>query len=451
MNTKNIFKTVALAMMMPAMLLTTACSNEDDAINNGDNKKGYPLQVTVNVSREGDAGTRATYTDNGNGTGSLAFSAGDKLFVSGDYNLGKKFAGTLDYVPATGKFSGTIYTQNEWDNSADALFTSAQSIYATLLPAGYDSYNFLSIDNNGTTEVAYDDRVSISRANAFAASATAKATGVEQFSYERASSYSGSFALAHRYAVLNFTITGLAAGAQDVTLQVTDGNPYSVTGSVTPNALGVATFAVGVPDYTKMQAVANNLTVGSSNFTLPSNIDYFYKGKIYNITRSTLTYPIALSAVTSSYVCSIVTTDGNVYATVADATAASKTAAAMIAYVSGTGHGLALALADEGWMNWSTAKTTCEAHTPAVTGGTWQLPSQEEWNNMITATGSYTALRDGFSSFGGTNMNSSTYWSSTDAYTIGSLQIKYGYNFNEGSWGTFGSTGDKYTRACLAF
>ena len=35
MKTKNIFKAVALAMLMPAMLLTTACSNEDDAINNG--------------------------------------------------------------------------------------------------------------------------------------------------------------------------------------------------------------------------------------------------------------------------------------------------------------------------------------------------------------------------------------------------------------------------------
>jgi hypothetical protein len=280
MNTKNILKTLALAM-----LLVSACNKSEIANEENTEKKGFALPVTVNVTREGDDATKATYTDNGDGTGSLGFSTGDKLFVRGNYNSGKKYAGTLDYVSATGKFSGTIYTQNEWENSADALFSSAESIYATLLPAGYDSYNFLSIDNNGTTEVAYDDRESISRANAFVASATAKKTGVEQLSWERAGSYSDGFALAPRYAVLNFTISGLTAGAKDVTLKVTDGNAYSVTGSVTPNALGVATFAIGVLDYTNIQDVANNLTIGSSNFTLPSNID-FYKGKIYNITRA---------------------------------------------------------------------------------------------------------------------------------------------------------------------
>ena len=29
METKNIFKSLAMAMLMPAMLLTTACSNDD--------------------------------------------------------------------------------------------------------------------------------------------------------------------------------------------------------------------------------------------------------------------------------------------------------------------------------------------------------------------------------------------------------------------------------------
>ena len=79
METKNMFKALAMVMLMPAMLLTTACSNEDDVVVNNEttNKKGYPLQVTVNVTREGDA-TRATYD---NGTKKLSFSAGDKLFV----------------------------------------------------------------------------------------------------------------------------------------------------------------------------------------------------------------------------------------------------------------------------------------------------------------------------------------------------------------------------------
>ena len=34
MKTKNFFKSLAFAMLMPAMLFTTACSNEDVVINN---------------------------------------------------------------------------------------------------------------------------------------------------------------------------------------------------------------------------------------------------------------------------------------------------------------------------------------------------------------------------------------------------------------------------------
>ena len=68
MKTKNIFKTLAAVMLMPAMLLTTACSNEDDPLNNtAENtaKKGYILPVTVSVTRQGDgATTRATFNPN---------------------------------------------------------------------------------------------------------------------------------------------------------------------------------------------------------------------------------------------------------------------------------------------------------------------------------------------------------------------------------------------------
>ena len=68
MKTKNIFKALALAMLMPATMLNIACSSEDDlAANNNEitNKKGFEIPVTINVTRQGDATTRATYTDNG--------------------------------------------------------------------------------------------------------------------------------------------------------------------------------------------------------------------------------------------------------------------------------------------------------------------------------------------------------------------------------------------------
>ncbi len=125
------------------------------------------------------------------------------------------------------------------------------------------------------------------------------------------------------------------------------------------------------------------------------------------------------------------------------------TAAAKVCYVDGNGHGLALALTDEGYMDWSTAKTACAAHTPAITGGTWKLASGAEWANMINAAGSYTALRDGFSSVGGTNMQHDYYWSSTES---GSDVWYYEFAGGEGNWRYDGKGGlSYYVRACLAF
>ena len=126
------------------------------------------------------------------------------------------------------------------------------------------------------------------------------------------------------------------------------------------------------------------------------------------------------------------------------------TALAKICYVSGD-HGLALALTDEGLMQWEAAVTTAAAHTPVFSNGTWRLPSKDEWDNMITAAGGYTDLRDGFSSVGGSNLRSdyyNSYWSSTEALSSGA----WDYGFVGGNWGwDRKDNGDIMVRACLAF
>jgi len=294
MKTTNIFKTLALAVTASAMMLFSSCGTDDDIIENAPQttpaaetvaQKGYALPVTVNVTRQ-DGGTKATYNES---TKKLEFSAGDKLFVIGSATAAGQFAGTLDYDTEKGNFSGTIYTQKEWTGTPDALFTAAseeENLTATLLPNGYQSTGFLSIDNKSTTE-AYDDRLTVSGSYAFVASETAKATGVEQLSWEQAiNNYSSGFALIPGNAILNFTITGLETGAKNVSLRIRNGFYYDVSGSVTPNGSGVATFAIGVPVGANIEDTENNLTVGSHNFTLPSS-KTFTAGKIYNITRGT--------------------------------------------------------------------------------------------------------------------------------------------------------------------
>ena len=272
MRTMNIFKTLALAMLMPTMLLTTACSSEDDVANTSNiTSKGYALPVTVNVTRE-DGATRATYNES---TRKLSFSAGDKLFVRAMSSPAGKFAGLLDYDSETGKFSGTIMTQNDYSGTAEALL-AATSPSATLIPAGYDSYSYLTIEDEGTYGADLDYHIG----KAFALT---KATAVEQFSLESASSYSSGFALAPQNAIVSFTISGLTANTA-VAVLFKDNYDISATPvDVTTDASGVATFAVGMYDYANFDNYS--LTVGGNAIALPAAKNVV-AGHIYNISRS---------------------------------------------------------------------------------------------------------------------------------------------------------------------
>ena len=163
----------------------------------------------------------------------------------------------------------------------------------------------------------------------------------------------------------------------------------------------------GIPELNAGNSYTFNLVVGKNRIEVASvTVQDWTTGETLAGGQATElpgpTYPNALSAVTADYVGSVVTTDGNVYATVSDATTAGKTAVAMIAYVSGS-NGLAIALADEGNMNWATAKSTCEGKA-AIGGNSWKLPSQEEWKNMLKANGgnegSCTGLNNAFATAG---------------------------------------------------
>ena len=278
MKTKNIFKTLAFVMLMPTMLLTTACSSEDDLVNNtaGESTastKGYALPVTVNVSRQGDEGTtRATYNES---TRKLSFSTGDKLFVTGSHAEAGKFAGTLDYDAVSGKFSGTVTTQNEYHGTIDDLMASAA---ATLLPAGYGSYGFFSVSGSG-----YEATLTPDFEKAFALT---KAAAVEQFSFEYASSYSSGFALKPNNSIVNFTISELTANKEVAVSFVTSGNLVTsgkvISGNVTTSAEGVATFAVGVSPWQDLEYCT--LTVDGNNIAMPT--ESTHPGYIFNISRS---------------------------------------------------------------------------------------------------------------------------------------------------------------------
>jgi len=409
MKTKNIFKTLALAMLMPARLRTTACSNSDDEIVNTENPtntKGYALPVTINVTRQGDTTTRAAYDGENK---KLNFSTGDQLLVNGTYSEGDDdmiyYSGVLTWQ-SEGKFSGVILTQKEYSGTADDLLSSTGDVYATLLPAGYESYGYLSIAEEGTCTAYVDYDPS-------KAYALTKAAAVEQFSDECADSYSNGFALSPQNAIVSFTISGLAANTE-VSVLFKDNYDTSATPvNVTTDVTGVATFASAMYNYANFNNYS--LTVDGNAITLPADKEV-EAGKIYNISRSVAPATPTLN-ITSPSVGQVIGSDGKNYA--AASVPAGVTKVAMIAYVSGS-NGLAIALSDESTtMNWSAATTTAAAHTPVFTNGTWKLPSQDEWKNMFKAFGgnesSYSGLQTAITNAGGTALqHDKDYWSSTE-------------------------------------
>lgn len=168
---------------------------------------------------------------------------------------------------------------------------------------------------------------------------------------------------------------------------------------------------------------------------------------------------------TASDLGKVLCTDGSIYENVSAATTAGKTAAAMIAYVDETNkNGLALALTDEDAMTWDnsapsnkgkTAPELCSAlnTSKAVTGGTWKLPSQDEWKQMFSANGgnegSYSGLNTAIGNAGGTALlESEEYWSSSEVYDDARLVSLADGN---ASWGTEGKHYQRCVRACLAF
>lgn len=276
MRTNTFIKALAFAM-----LLATACNKSEIANEENTEKKGFALPVTVNVTREGDDATKATYNES---TKKLAFSAGDKLLVRGNDNSNGgagMFAGLLDYDTEKKNFSGTIYTQNSYSGTADELFTAAKSnwVGAALFPNGYESYEFLSLSGSG-----YSTSYSMSYNKAIAAT---KVAAVEQFSLESAKTYSSGFALSPENAILNFTITGLTDGEKAVTLK--DGTRTMFSGSVTPSS-GTAAFALGamIKDYSDFPVNLKNvtLTIGGTDIDITSTSKNLEAGKIYNINRS---------------------------------------------------------------------------------------------------------------------------------------------------------------------
>ncbi len=443
---KNSFLWAALSMT--AALVLTACSNDDNMVDTPaapqDEVKTIPYTVTV--GQGGDATTRAT-VESDNKT--LYFADGDKLYITGT-----NIKGVLEIQTGTGAASATF----SGDLTYSGLGTPASdlSLTATLVSAQQADGSEVTINaTTGAVTVNYPT-------TSYCADV---ATAVQKYSNLTGTSTYGSksFSLTQQTAFLNFVITfeDATSTGTELSAVVSNNSTAICTANVTTTTESekvVAKFVLPVAQGTTLSSANVKFGVKDAiSFGASKTLD----GKVYNVTK---TQAKTLAEATTGDIGKIAGMDGKIYATKAAADAvATGNAVAMIAYVgSETGvdgytHGLALALTDEGSMDWEAANTACSTkntNTP-VTGATWLFANKDQWNKMIDAcknvlgaNNNYQDLRDGFNRVGGSNLRSYYYW----AHTVYGTEKAYVFPFDNGSWNaTLKTNGGPWVRACLAF
>ena len=448
------FKNFCLAALLIASATFTACSGDDNIVEEQPaNPAQHTYTMTIEATKGGDAATtRALALDGKTLNATWETSNEVKAY---NYTQSSAFTGSLKpqsngaSATLTGSLTGNVKEGDvvhlRWP-SVNADYTGQDGTLATIAQR-------------------YDYTTGIAQVKAISGAA------IVAEDYPNG----GPVTFINRQAIVKFTLIDKAndapINATQLTIDAKDSQGSSLIQSLTyPDTytLGPITIDRTSPadnvvyaalPFSSQAHFTFDLTAtdGTHNYTYEKANVTMLNGRYYEVkVKMTRVYPIALNEVTSDYIGSVVTTDGTVYATVADASAANKTAAGMIAYVSGIGKGLAIALADEtSAMNWNTAITTAAAHTPAVTGYSWKLPTKEEWNQMFSAIGgsdeSYAGLNTALAAAGGdgSKLKEDIYWSSTPFSEYDAWRV----HLDEGTtyWNTLLKGTNIQVRACLAF
>jgi hypothetical protein len=408
----------------------TACSNDDNANESPVQQnaaKTIPYTVTVN----GGASRATVESDNK----TLYFADGDQLYVTGT-----NIKGVLNIQTGTGTASATF--SGDLTYSGSGTPASDLSLTATLVSAQQTDGSEVTINaTTGAVTVNYPSTAYCSSVND-AVQKYSNLTGTSTYSTK-------SFSLTQQTAFLNFVITfddGTTTG-NELSAVVSNNSAAICTANVTTTTESekvVAKFVLPVAKGTTLSSA--NVKFGDKaaiSFGASQTLD----GKVYNVTKT----QAATLSLTSPSVGQVIGSDGKNYA--AASVPSGVTKVAMIAYVSGS-NGLAIALADEGKLNWATAKSTCEAKTPAFTNGTWHLPSQAEWNQMFSANGGNEercyGLNAAITTAGGTALleGGTGYWSSTpNGSNVWYVWLMDG----DTDWRSGNVNLAKQVRACLAF
>ena len=246
-----------------------------------------------------------------------------------------------------------------------------------------------------------------------------------------------SLTLENQLAILAINLNN-STGASDITGDIT-----GMTISDGTNTYAVSRSAAAGPIYVAIRPTSDatitvTATDGTKNYTKTLTGKTYAKGNGYPVSwRMAEAGPTAYTLAEST-VGMIVGSDGKAYAAAdKDNLPSGVTAVAMVAYKSGS-NGLAIQLNDSPEkMNWAQAKANAEELT-AVPGGTWRLPSKDDWQNMFVGcavSGDATVPdanneMDPIAGFKakiaatGITWKSSNYWSSTEGSSPLALLVR---------------------------
>ena len=340
MKTFRLFCMAALAIVM------AACSNNDDEIQQPAQQQGMiPFSATIAAPNSG-ATTRTTYTESGTSI-NVAWKNGDQIAL---IHNGVKDVVTVGdpNLDGSAPISGSI-TAPASDEEDVVLVYPAASVEASggtgITPVV--AYLTKGLTQDGTLD--YISNYLDSRRGSGKIISDGGSGGTLKENVKMAS----------QIAIWKLSLQDNAATPNALSAIAVTVNVGSTTVAAAAAAAKSDYYLCLVPATMGSGDLTIDATVGSDTYTYTKaggvslETSKYYQSTV-TMTKQ-LTYPITLSAATSDYVGSVVTTDGNVYATVATASAASKTAVAVIAYVgsagsvdasSGTYKGLAVALSD---------------------------------------------------------------------------------------------------------
>ena len=453
-----------LAALLMAGAAFAACSSDDSNIieqpANPTAPKTYTL--TVNATKDASAATRALNLDDAKLVASWA--EGDELSVFKAENRTGCTAGNLlgTISPVAGSISA---------DGAKATFTGTltgtvsndDKLMLVYHPAAFSVDAFAS--QTGTL-------ASASALDCATALVTASVSGSDITISETSATFTTHTAMlkltltTDGTTTINPTSLKMSMSAGPLTLKEFSFAPtaatYTANGNgvlyfALPSAADVAAGLSTTTDALSVVTITYTATVGGNTYIATKTNGYKFAAAMYYAGTLTMAsaYTMAAAA-TSADKGKLICTDGHIHAYGADA-ACTKARVAKIIYIGTTGHatyshGLALALTDEAsTMAWQDAIDACSAKNTStpVTGATWLQASYYQWNYMLgtNGAGSYDALRTGFTSVGGTDLQSDGYWSSTQS----SDRQAYYFNFNKSDYYTTLKTSAKWVRACLAF